>query len=126
MEPGQKKKQKRRPGGQPGNSNARKHGFYSYSLNPDEIEQFKFLTEVRQIDPEVAVFHIKYRAIFERGELNAQAIDAAVKYLAGYYRAKFRLSKSDTGVIKQLLKRILGTHAIMTKANPESFSWEFK
>jgi len=126
MQPGRKKKQKRRPGGQPGNTNARKHGFYSYSLTPDEHEQFKFLTEVRQIDPEVAVFHIKYREIIERGELNTQAIDAVTKYLTGYYRTRFKLSKSDAGVIKQLLKRILGTHAIMAKANPGSFSWEIK
>ena len=126
MKQGQKKKPKRRPGGQPGNNNARKHGFYSYSLTPDEYEQFKFLTEVRHVDPEVAVFHVRYRAIFERGELNAQAVDAAVKYLTAYYRSKFRLSKSDAGVIKQLLKRIYSIHAMMVKANPESFSWEFK
>jgi hypothetical protein len=126
MQPGQKKKQKRRPGGQPGNNNARKHGFYSYSLTPDETEQFKFLTEVRKIDPEVAVFHIKYRQLFEKGDLNAQAVDAAVKYLTTYYRSKFKLSKSDAGVIKNLLKRILNYHAIMAKANPESFSWEIK
>ena len=77
MGPGQKKKPKRRPGGQPGNTNARKHGFYSYSLTPDELKQFKFLTEVRKIDPEVVVFHIKYRQLFENGGLTTQTIDAA-------------------------------------------------
>ena len=122
----QKRKTKRKPGGQHGNTNARKHGFYSYSLTPDEQEQFKFLTGVRKIDPEIAVFHIKYRAIFERGDLNAQSVDAAAKYLTGYYRAKCGLNKSDAGIIKNLVKRLLGYHAIIAKTNPESFSWEIE
>ena len=126
MEPGQKKKPKRRPGGQPGNTNARKHGFYSYSLTPEEQKQFKFLTEVRHIDPEIAVFHIKYRQLFENGGLTAQTIDAAAKYLTDYYRAKFGLTKTDTGVIKNLVKKILGYHTMIANANPESFSWEIK
>ena len=126
MEPGQKKKQKRKPGGQPGNTHARKHGFYSYSLTPDEQKQFKFLTEVRQIDPEIAVFHIKYRQLFENGGLTAQTIDAAAKYLTDYYRAKFGLTKTDTGVIKNLVRKILGYHTMIANANPESFSWEIK
>ena len=117
---------KRKRGGQPGNTNARKHGFYSYSLTPDEHEQFKFLTEVRHIDPEVAVFHIKYRQLFENEGMTAQTIDAATKYLTGYYRAKFGLTKSDTGVIKSLVKKILGYHTMIANANPESFSWEIK
>ena len=126
MHQGQKRKPKRKPGGQPGNTNARKHGFYSYSLTPDEHEQFKFLTEVRQIDPEIAVFHIKYRAIFENGGLNAQAVDAAAKYLTGYYRTKFRFNKSEAGTIKNLVKKILSYHVIIAQTNPESFSWEIE
>ena len=46
---------KRRRGGQKGNRNARKHGFYSASLSPDQTRQVWDMTTLEGVDPEVAL-----------------------------------------------------------------------
>ncbi len=119
-----KKRSRRRPGGQPGNTNARKHGFYSDTLTPAEHENYLVLTGVQDLDSEMAVFHAKYRTIFENGSLTPQAIEAASKYLAGYYRKKFNLNKSDTGDVRDVVAKILEYHAAILTLQPGSFGLE--
>ena len=45
---------KRRRGGQPGNQNARRHGFYSTNLSPVEICEFLNATNLKAADRELA------------------------------------------------------------------------
>jgi hypothetical protein len=45
---------KRKRGGQKGNGNARKHGFYSGTLSPAEISQMWNITNLEGVDPEMA------------------------------------------------------------------------
>jgi len=45
---------KRKRGGQKGNLNARKHGFYSATLSPAETSQLWNITNLEGVDPEIA------------------------------------------------------------------------
>jgi hypothetical protein len=45
---------KRKRGGQKGNGNARKHGFYSGTLSPAETSQLWNITNLEGVDPEIA------------------------------------------------------------------------
>ncbi len=53
---------KRRPGGQPGNQNARKHGFYSRSVNPEHRKQLRAAADVEGLDQEIALLRQKIAA----------------------------------------------------------------
>jgi hypothetical protein len=45
--------EKRKRGGQPGNQNARKHGFYSRALKKDERRYLRQIESADDLDPEV-------------------------------------------------------------------------
>ena len=47
---------KNKRGGQKGNQNARKHGFYSSTRSPDEMCRLQDIIAQESIDPEIAVF----------------------------------------------------------------------
>ena len=53
----------RRPGGQPGNQNARTHGFYANSLTPDEQTQMLDTVELRGLQSEIAPLRVKLLGI---------------------------------------------------------------
>ena len=48
-------KVKRKKGGQKGNQNAKKHGFYSQCLNPKELENLSAAAKVDGLDQEIAI-----------------------------------------------------------------------
>ena len=45
---------RRKRGGQKGNGNARKHGFYSGTFSPAETSQLWNITNLEGVDPEIA------------------------------------------------------------------------
>lgn len=51
--------QKRNPGGQPGNQNARTHGFYSKSVKPEHREKLRDAADIRGLDQEIALLRLK-------------------------------------------------------------------
>ena len=54
-----KRKQKRQRGAQPGNQNARKHGFYSKVLTSEQMTGFPRMAAVRNIDHEITALRTK-------------------------------------------------------------------
>jgi hypothetical protein len=55
---------KRKPGGQPGNQNARKHGAYSKVLTPEE-QRILTLASIPGIDGEIAVLRMRIASIIK-------------------------------------------------------------
>jgi hypothetical protein len=53
---------KRRRGGQKGNRNACKHGFYSGTLSPAETSQLWSITNLEGVDPEIALIRVKLQS----------------------------------------------------------------
>jgi len=58
-------KTKRKRGGQKGNQNARKHGFYSLALNHDEICRFWNIVSQEHTDPEMAILRVKLLSLVD-------------------------------------------------------------
>ncbi|GEM_PF-3960046 len=71
-------KVKRRRGGQTGNQNARKHGFYSRTLAPAQASELFHMTNLESIDTEEAVFRLKLRSVLQHDPGNRRVIREGV------------------------------------------------
>ena len=49
----------RRRGAQPGNQNARKHGFYSSALSPEQQESLEDAAALKDLQSEIALMRVK-------------------------------------------------------------------
>jgi hypothetical protein len=49
----------RQRGGQPGNQNARKHGFYSSALSPEQQESLEDAAALKDLQSEIALMRVK-------------------------------------------------------------------
>jgi hypothetical protein len=98
---------KRKRGGQPGNSNARKHGFYSPSLSIDETKDFWQAVYLEGSDPALAILRIKLASALRRNPSNRRVLREASCLLTKWYRARYRLNRRDEAVFKKFVRRIL-------------------
>ncbi len=101
------RKVRRKRGGQKGNQNARKHGFYSRALTPAEIGDFWNITRLEDIDPEVAALRIKLISLFQLYPGNSRVLGEASNLLAKWYRAKYRLDSAESSYLKKFIRLIL-------------------
>jgi hypothetical protein len=70
---------KRKRGGQPGNRNAWRHGFYSDKFTPDEMSRARGCAERVSLDDEIWMLRILNRRLFD---LIGPATDGAQRELA--------------------------------------------
>ena len=76
------KKPKPKSGGQPGNQNARKHGFYSKHFTPDQAKQLEDADDLRDLGPEIALLRVKLNALLDDPEVSTELLLRAVNSLA--------------------------------------------
>ena len=88
-------------GGQPGNQNARVHGFYSNALTTDEQESLDNAGDVVGIDSEIALLRVKIESILKHDPDNVALIAKAVTALTRMLMARNRIRKEDGGGLKQ-------------------------
>ncbi|NMC53936.1 MAG: hypothetical protein GYA48_09920 [Chloroflexi bacterium] len=97
----------RRRGGQPGNKNALKHGFYSPGFNPTEQEDLEALAGQVDLSDEIAMMRVIMRRVFEQagecadlGEWSAAlgALGAAASRMAGLLRTQKILAGGGSGL----------------------------
>ncbi len=98
---------KRKRGGQPGNQNARKHGFYSASLDPREICRFWNTVNLGGTAPELAALRIKLDSVIRSAPGNRRVLSEAAKLLAGWFRSKYGFEGNDNVLFKKLLRGLL-------------------
>ena len=98
---------KRKPGGQKGNQNARKHGFYSRTLSPDEIGEFWNIVNLERVDPEVALVRLKLKSLLQHDPINRRVLRTASGLLAKWYRAKYGFGRPDGNDLKAVIRSIL-------------------
>ena len=101
------KEVKRRRGGQRGNQNARKHGFYSRVL--DEAEQIDFMLAagVEGIDDEIALLRVKIKSILENDPENVKLIMLATNTLAGLVKTRYNIAKEQKKGLKEAISNVL-------------------
>ena len=98
---------KRKRGGQKGNQNARKHGFYSRNLSSEEISEFWHIIAHEKIAPEIALIRVKLRSSLQNDPANRRVLREAAKLLARWNSEKLNLDKSDTNRLKEVISEIL-------------------
>lgn len=103
--PDERKKRKR--GGQWGNRNARKHGFYSSSLDPGEICRFWNTVNLGSAEPELVALRIRLDSVLRSAPGNHRVLGEAAKLLAKWYRSKYGFEGNDNVLFKKLLRGLL-------------------
>ena len=98
---------KRKRGGQKGNQNARKHGFYSSALTPDEICRFWNIISQENVDPEMAILRIKLLSLFNQAPADRRILLKAAGLIVRWSAQKYRLDKSDRAYLKAAVEFVL-------------------
>ena len=98
---------KRKRGGQKGNQNARKHGFYSGILRLTEIGEFWNITTLERVDPEIAVLRLKLKSLLRYDPDNRRVFREASRLLAKWLGAKYQLDRTDSNYLKMVIESIL-------------------
>jgi len=110
---------KRKAGGQTGNQNARKHGFYSKMLTRDEKRELNLALGVDGLDQEIALLRIKFKSLLAGDRQNLHLINQTASTLGKLYNIKFGLSKSDTDKLIAAVNNVLEEFVIPQPPNPD-------
>ncbi len=109
---------KRKRGGQEGNRNACKHGFYSATLSPAEISQLWNITNLEGVDPEIAFIRVKLQSSLQHDPGNRRVIREASRLLTKWYSANYWLDQTDRNYLKTVIENILEIASMRQSAGP--------
>jgi uncharacterized protein YjcR len=98
---------RKKRGGQKGNRNARKHGFYSATLSPAETSQLWNITNLEGVDPEIAFIRVKLQSCLQYEPGNRRVIREASRLLVKWYSANYRLDPTDRNYLKTVVENLL-------------------
>jgi hypothetical protein len=115
---------KRRRGGQPGNQNARKHGFYSLYMSQPEILELLKAFDSGGVDRRVAVTRIKLKSALLADPANRRVLGDASRQLAKYYRFQNHMEKGDYTELKKFIRLGIKAAAAQFSQTNESKSEE--
>ena len=111
---------KRKRGGQKGNRNARKPGFYSGTLSPAETSQLWNITNLEGVDPEIALIRVKLQSSLQYDPGNRRVLREASRLLVKWYSANYRLDPTDRSYLKTVVENLLEIASIRHSASPQS------
>ena len=103
---------KRKRGGQTGNQNARKHGFYSKVLDEAERLDFELASGVNGIDDEIALLRVKIKSILEKDPENIKLIMQATNTLAGLVKTSYKMDKEQRKGLKEAIGNVIKDIAV--------------
>jgi uncharacterized protein YjcR len=109
---------KRRRGGQKGNRNAHKHGFYSAALSSAQTSQLWNITNLEGVDPEIALIRIKLQSSLQCHPGNRRIIKEASRLLAKWYSANYQLDPTDRNYLKTFVENLLEIASLHQFASP--------
>jgi len=109
---------KRKRGGQKGNRNACKHGFYSGTLSPAETCQLWNITKLEGVDPEIAFIRVKLQSSLQHDPGNQRVIREASRLLVKWYSADCRLDRTDRNYLKTVVENLLEIACVRQSASP--------
>jgi hypothetical protein len=107
---------KRKCGGQKGNRNARKHGFYSGTLTPAETSQLWNITNLEGVDPEIAFIRVKLQSSLHHDPDNRRVIREASRLLVKWYSENYELDATDRNCPKTVVDDLLETASMRHSA----------
>jgi hypothetical protein len=103
---------KRRRGGQKGNRNARKHGFYSGTPSPAETRQMWNITNLEGVDPEIAFIRVKLQSSLQHDPGNPRVIREASRLIVKWYSANYGLDATTGSYLKTVVADPLETASL--------------
>jgi len=109
---------KSKRGGQKGNRNARKHGFYSGTLSPAETSQLWNITNLEGVDPEIAFIRVKLQSSLQYDPGNRRVIREASRLLVKWYSTNYRLDPTDRNYLKTVVESLLEIASMRQSASP--------
>ncbi|OGN99552.1 MAG: hypothetical protein A2Y90_06210 [Chloroflexi bacterium RBG_13_52_12] len=104
-------RKKRRRGGQPCNQNARKHGFYSTTLTPQEICEFWNIVNLEGLAPEAVVLRLKLKSALLNAPGNYRVLRESSKLLVKWYNSQIHMNRKDNAEFKRVVRNILKASA---------------
>ena len=110
---------KRKRGGQKGNRNARKHGFFSGTLSPAETRQMWNITNLEGVDPEIAFIRVKLQSSLQHDPGNRRVIREASRLLVKWYSADYQLDATDRSYLKTVVENLLEIASLRQPASPQ-------
>jgi hypothetical protein len=102
------KKENRKKGGQPGNRNAIKHGFYSKTLTDAEQNDFEKAAGIEGIDEEIALIRLEIkRALTGGDDTNLKIIVRATNALEKLIRTRYQISAAQRQGLKEAIGNVI-------------------
>jgi len=98
---------KRRPGGQPGNRNALKHGFYSKKASPEQQQAAIESEEVDGLDQEIELLRRKIRHLEETKPDEAALIAELIRTLSLVMSRRRYAGRGPLSAISDTAKKML-------------------
>lgn len=98
---------KRKRGGQNGNRNAHKHGFYSAALSPAETQEVWNIANLEGVVPEIARIRAKLQSSLQHDPGNRRVITEASRSLVEWYSQDYLLGATDRNYLKTVVESIL-------------------
>ena len=80
-------RKKRKPGAPIGNQNARKHGYYSKILTPEQKKVLE-VASFPGIDAEIALLRMQIRSIIQTGPKNQEPLQRVMSALCSAFRLR--------------------------------------
>ena len=111
---------KRKRGGQEGNRNACKHGFYSGTLSPAETCELWTITNQEGVDPELALIRVKLQSSLERDPGNRRVIREASRQVVRWYSENYGLDATTRSYLKTIVADLLETASMRPSAALQS------
>jgi hypothetical protein len=99
-------------GAQPGNQNARKHGFYSRALDEADRLEMEEAIYVEGIDQEIALLRIKLRELIENHPDRIDLHLEAANTIARLIRTRYQISKEQKKSLKEAITKVLAEVAV--------------
>jgi len=100
---------KRKRGGQEGNRNARKHGFYSAALSHAETRELWNITRLEGVDPEIAFIRVKLQSSLQHDPGNRRVIREASRQVVKWYSENYGLDATTRSYLKTIVADLLDT-----------------
>ena len=110
---------KRKRGGQQGNRNARKHGFFSAALSPAEAQELWHITNVEGADPEIAFIRVKLQSSLQHDPGNRRVIKEASRLIVKWYSESYGLDATTGSYLKSVVQDLLETASIRQSTTPD-------
>ena len=95
----------RSPGGQPGNQNARKNGYYAATLSPSEQAEFSALL-AEGVDHIVALSRIRIKSIMNKDPIDSYALSRVIRSLVNWYVLKKNLTLSEKAALREYMRSL--------------------